>query len=135
MPSDHADAAAFDDELDHDEQDVEHAVTWLDEDSRRSRLAFRVAQLVQRGGIVEHVHGMRAVVLVHQPQQYLPSVVLALASVAMFLWVGGAFFLLAGGVALLGWHRKLMEGTKRVRLLLRVDDDGVVNETPLEVAA
>lgn len=110
--------------------DADHA--GLDEQARLSRLIVHLAQLVNRGGKVEEQHGYRAVVSMPNRQQWLPNVVMAAIGVAMFVWLGDVLFLIAAGVALLGWHKKLVAGAERVKLLVRVDDLGEVSERRLE---
>lgn len=106
----------------------------LDDEQRRSHLVTHLGRLVQRGGeIVEHT-GYRAVVQVPKRSQIAPNVLMAAIGVALFLWVGGAMFLLGAGVALLGWHRKLVAGAELVLLMVRVDEDGRVSERVLETA-
>jgi len=103
----------------------------LDDDARRSRFVLHLAQLVSRGATIEEQHSVRAVVVVARKQTYLPAVLLAAAGVALFLLVGGVFFLLGAGMALLGWHRKLVAGVEHVRMLVRVDELGQVSEMEL----
>jgi hypothetical protein len=106
----------------------------LDEEARLSRLVVHLSKLVNRGGRVEEQVGYRAVVTMPVRQQMVPNVVMAAAGIAMFLWVGDWFFLVGAGVALLGWHRKLVAGAKRMTLAVRVDDLGEVSERVLESA-
>lgn len=103
----------------------------LDEDARLARLVVHLAQLVNRGGRVEEQHRYRAVVAMPRRQPSGPNVVAATLGVALFLWLGDVVFLVAAGVALLGWHRKLVAGVQQVRVLVRVDDLGVVSEREL----
>jgi hypothetical protein len=112
--------------------DTDHA--GLDEQARLSRLIVHLATLVNRGGKVEEQHGYRAVVSMPNRQQWIPNVVMATIGVAMFLWLGDYLFLLAAGVALLGWHKKLIAGAERVKVIVRVDDLGEVSERRLETA-
>lgn len=106
----------------------------LDEQDRLSRLVMHLTTLVGRGGRVEEQHGFRAVVSMPNRQQWLPNVVMAAVGVAMFLWLGDWLFLLAAGVALAGWHRKLVAGAERIRVMVRVDDLGRVTERRVETA-
>ncbi len=106
----------------------------LDEEARLSRLIVHLGALVNRGGRVEEQHGFRAVVSMPNRQQMVPNVVMATIGVAMFLWLGDWLFLLGAGVALLGWHKKLVAGAERVRLMVRVDDLGRVSERRVETA-
>ncbi|MCW2962361.1 MAG: hypothetical protein JWM90_2748 [Thermoleophilia bacterium] len=107
----------------------------LDEDTRRSRLVVHLARLVQRGAKVEEHDRYRAVVVLEkQKPSMLPNLLIAAAGVALFLFVGGVFFLLGAGMALLGWHRKLIATAERVRLLVRVDDLGQVSEMEMGTA-
>lgn len=106
----------------------------LDEQARRSHLVVHLATLVRRGGTVEEQRGYRAVVSMPNRQPMLPNVVMASVGVGMFLWLGDALFLLGAGVALLGWHRRLVAGAERVQLLVRVDDLGQVSERRLGTA-
>lgn len=117
-------------DLDSDVADIE----LLDADARRSRLVVHLAKLVRRGGRVEEQVGYRAVVSMPLRQHVVPNVVMAAVGVALFLWVGDALFLLGAGVALLGWHRKLVAGAQRVQLLVRVDDIGEISERELGTA-
>jgi hypothetical protein len=118
---------------DIDEQQAPDADV-LDEQARLSRLVMHLATLVRRGGRVEEQHGYRAIVSMPNRQRWLPNVVMALVGVAMFLWIGDWLFLVAAGVALLGWHRKLVAGAERVRVMVRVDDVGRVTERRVETA-
>lgn len=106
----------------------------LDEHARLSRLVVHLAALVGRGGRVEEQHGYRAVVSMPNRQQMVPNVVMSAIGVGMYLWLGDALFLLGAGVALLGWHRKLVAGAERVKVLVRVDDLGQVSERRVEPA-
>lgn len=106
----------------------------LDEQARLGRLVVHLSRLVHRGGRVEEQHGYRAVVSMPQRHNMVPNVLMAAAGVALFLWLHEPFFLLGAGVALLGWHRKLLAGAERVRLMVRVDDLGRVTERELETA-
>ena len=108
-----------------------HDETVLDDEARRSLFVLHLAQLVHRGGRVEEQHGARAVVVVSERPSYVPAMLIAAAGVALFLLAGGVFFLLGAGVALLGWHRKLVAGVEHVRLLVRVDELGCVSEMEL----
>lgn len=112
--------------------DDDHA--HLDEETRRSRLVLHLARLVQRGATVEEHDRYRAVVVLPRRERQLPNVLIALVGLAMFLWVGGVFFLLGAALALLGWHRKIVAGAQRVRLLVRVDDRGQVSELEMGTA-
>jgi len=106
----------------------------LDDETRLARLVLHLAKVRQRGGtIVEHDR-FRAVIEVTQKSSMVPNVVIAALGVAMFLWVGGVLFLLGAGLALLGWHRKLVEGARQIRLLVRVDDLGQVSEMEMGTA-
>lgn len=106
----------------------------LDEEARVSRLVMHVAKLVRRGGRVEEQVGYRAVVSMPRRHKVVPNVVMSAIGVGLFLWLGDAFFLVAAGFALLGWHRKLVAGAERVHLLVRVDDLGEVSERELGTA-
>lgn len=106
----------------------------LDEEARLGRLVMHLARLVNRGARVEEQHGYRAVVSMRRRTQMLPNVLMSSVGVGLFLWLGDAFFLLGAGVALLGWHRKLVAGAERVKVLVRVDDLGRVTERELETA-
>lgn len=106
----------------------------LDEDARLSRLVVHLARLVKRGGRVEEQQRYRAVVTMPRRQQMVPNLVMSAVGVGLFLWVGDAVFLLGAGVALLGWHRKLVAGAERVKLLVHVDDLGEVSERELGTA-
>lgn len=103
----------------------------LDDEARRSAFVLYLAKLVHRGAKVEEQHAARAVVVVPERPSYLPAIALAIAGIALFLTVGGVFFLLAAGAALLGWHRKLVSGVQYVRLLVRIDELGRVSEMEL----
>ena len=109
-------------------------VTSLDEQARLARLIVHLATLVNRGGRVLEQHGFRAVVVMPNRQQMLPNVVMATIAVGLFLWLSDPLFLVGGGVALLGWHRKLVAGAERVKVLVRVDDAGRVSEMELGAA-
>ncbi|MCW2956327.1 MAG: hypothetical protein JWO69_1196 [Thermoleophilia bacterium] len=112
------------------------ATDHLDEDARRSRLVMHLARLTQRGARVEEQDRYRAVVVVEKPRpSMVPNLVIAALGVGLFLWAGGVLFLLGAGMALLGWHRKLIAGAERVRLLVRVDDSGRVSELEMGTAA
>lgn len=106
----------------------------LDEQARLSRLVMHIAALVRRGGRVEEQHGYRAIVSMPNRQQWIPNVVMAVVGIAMYLWLGDVLFLLAAGVAMLGWHRKLVAGAERIRVMVRIDDLGRITERPLETA-
>jgi hypothetical protein len=106
----------------------------LDEHARLTRLVMHVGRLVSRGGTVEEQQGFRAIVSMPNRQQMVPNVIMAAIGVAMFVWLGDALFLVGAGVALLGWHRKLVAGAERVKVLVRVDDLGRVTERKLETA-
>ena len=114
-----------DDALEIDQPDVEHP---LDEEARLSKLVLHLAKLVNRGGRVIEQTGYRAVVDMPRRQQMVPNAVMSAVAIALFLWLDDPFFLLAAGVALLGWHRKLVAGAERVKLMVRVDDLGRVSE-------
>lgn len=114
-----------------DDTDLEQP---LDEEARLSRLVVHVGHLVHRGGRVEEQHGYRALVSMPNRQQVVPNVVMAGIGVGMFLWLGDWFFLVGAAVALLGWHRKLLDGAERVRVMVRVDDLGRVSERRVETA-
>ena len=113
----------------------DHRTEILDEEARLSRLIVHLGKLVNRGGRVEEQHGYRALVSMPNRQQMVPNVVMATLGVALFLWVHEPFFLIGAGVALLGWHRKLIATAERVRMLVRVDDLGRVSEMELGSAA
>jgi hypothetical protein len=113
------------------EDDAEVEVEVLDEQARLSRLVQHLALLVRRGGRVEEQQGYRAVVSMPRRSSMLPNVVMAAAGVGLYLWLNDAFFLLAAGVAFLGWHRKLVQGVQYVRLHVRVDDVGRITEREL----
>jgi hypothetical protein len=106
----------------------------LDEHARLTRLVKHIGRLVSRGGTIEEQHGFRAIVSMPNRQQMVPNVIMAAIGVAMFVWLGDALFLVAAGVALLGWHRKLVAGAERVKVLVRVDDLGRITERKLETA-
>ncbi|MCW2928662.1 MAG: hypothetical protein JWM86_2630 [Thermoleophilia bacterium] len=106
----------------------------LDEQARLSRLVLHLSTLVRRGGRVEEQHGYRALVSMPNRQQWLPNVLMAAFGVALYLATRDVLFLLAAGVALAGWHRKLVAGAERIRVMVRVDDLGHVTERPLETA-
>ena len=110
------------------------AVELLDEEARLTRLVTHLARLVNRGGRVVEQHGYRAVVTMPNRQQMLPNVLMSAIGVGLFLWLGDAFFLLGAGVALLGWHRKLVAGAERIKVIVRVDDAGDITERRLETA-
>jgi hypothetical protein len=118
----------------HHHRTEEIDVEPLDEQARLSRLVMHLGTLVRRGGRVEEQHGYRAIVSMPNRQQWLPNVVMAAIGVAMYLWIGDVLFLLAAGVALLGWHRKLVAGAERVRVMVRVDDVGRIIERRVEPA-
>jgi hypothetical protein len=113
---------------DHDQQPP------LDEQARLARLVTHLATLVRRGGRVEEQHGFRAVVSMPDRQRWAPNVLMAAVGIGMFLWVGDWLFVAAAGIALLGWHRKLVAGAQRVRVMVRVDDLGAITERRLETA-
>lgn len=117
--------------MQHDEAIDPHSDP-LDEEARLTRLIVHLAKLVNRGGTVEEQHGYRAVVLMPNRQQWIPNLIMGAVGIAMFLWFGDVLFLVAAGVALLGWHRKLVAGAQRVRVMVRVDDLGRVTERRLE---
>lgn len=106
----------------------------LDEEARLTQLIVHLGKLVNRGGRVEEQHGFRALVSMPNRQQVIPNVVMSAVGVGMFLWLGDALFLLGGGVALLGWHRKLVAGAERIKVMVRVDDLGRVSERQIETA-
>ena len=113
----------------HDDQ-----LELLDEEARMSRLVVHVGKLVARGGQVIEQVGYRAIVAMPKRKQMMPNAVMSALAVALFLWLDDPFFLLAAGVALLGWHRKLVAGAEKVRLMVRVDDAGQISERELEPA-
>lgn len=107
----------------------------LDEETRRAKLVLHIAQLVRSGAeVVEEAPG-RALVIVTRRESIVPNICIAAAGVALYLMAGGIFFLLAVGIALLGWHRKLASGAKRVYLLVRVNERGEISELEMESAA
>ena len=116
--------------------DDDHAdrVEVLDEEARMSRLVHHVGTLVSRGGQVVEQTRYRAVVAMPRRQQMVPNAIMSAAAIALFVWLDDPFFLLAAGVSLLGWHRKLVAGAEKVRLMVRVDDAGHVSERELEPA-
>lgn len=115
-------------------EDHDRGVELLDEEARVSRLVVHVGKLVSRGGQVIEQTRYRAVVDLPRRQQMVPNAIMSALAVALFLWLDDPFFLLAAGVALLGWHRKLVAGAERVRLMVRVDDAGQISERELEPA-
>jgi hypothetical protein len=117
-------------DLHEDHDDVE----LLDEDARLSRLVVHVGKLVARGGKVIEQTGYRAIIDMPRRQQMVPNAIMSAAAVALFMWLDDPFFLLAAGVSLLGWHRKLVAGAEKVRLMVRVDDAGQISERELEPA-
>lgn len=117
--------------IDHDHDAYDDS---LDEEARLSRLVMHVSKLVSRGGKVVEQTRYRAVVDMPRRQQMLPNVVMSAIAIGLFLWLDDPFFLLAAGVSLLGWHRKLVAGAERVRLMVRVDDAGRISERELETA-
>jgi hypothetical protein len=116
----------------HDDHDAQ--LELLDEEARLSRLVVHVGKLVGRGGKVIEQTGYRAIVDMPRRQQMVPNAIMSALAVALFLWLDDPFFLLAAGVALLGWHRKLVAGAEKVRLMVRVDDAGQISERELEPA-
>jgi len=119
----------------HDAQpDPQLDVELLDEQARLARLVMHLGTLVNRGGRVEEQHGYRAMVLMPNRQQWLPNAIMSAIGVALFLWTSDPLFLVAGGVALLGWHKKLVAGAERVRVMVRVDDAGEITERTLGMA-
>lgn len=118
----------------HDDLDYSDLEQPLDEQARLTRLIVHLGNLVNRGGRVEEQHGFRAVVSMPNRQQVIPNVVMAAIGVGMFLWLGDWLFLLGAGVALLGWHKKLVAGAERIKVMVRVDDLGRVSERRLETA-
>jgi hypothetical protein len=106
----------------------------LDEEARLSRLVTHLSKMVNSGGKVIEQTGYRAVVDMPRRQQMLPNAVISTIAIVLFITLDDPFFLLAAGVALLGWHRKLVAGAERVRLMVRVDDAGQVSERELETA-
>lgn len=118
----------------HPDDSIDTNEVPLDEEARLTRLIVHLAKLVNRGGTVEEQHGYRAVVLMPNCQQWMPNVVMGAVGLAMYLWLGDVLFLVAAGVALLGWHRKLVAGAERVRVMVRVDDLGHVTERRVETA-
>ena len=116
--------------MNHDDRDL----TILDEQARLARLVVHLSKLVNRGGRVEEQHGYRAVVSMPNRQQWLPNVVMGSIGIALFAWLHDPLFLVGAGVALLGWHRKLVAGAERIRLLVRVDDAGQITERQVEPA-
>ena len=107
--------------------------TMITRDDERVRSAFvlHLAQLVRRGAEVEEQFPSRAVLVVPQKPSYAPNVLFAAIGVALFMTMGGVFFLLGAGAALLGWHRKLVTGVQYVRVLVRMDELGEVSEMEL----
>lgn len=106
----------------------------LDEQARLGRLVVHLATLVRRGGRVEEQHGYRAVVSMPNRQQWLPNVVMTALGVSMYLWTNDPLFIVAAAFALFGWHRKLVAGAERVRVMVRIDDLGQITERKLETA-
>lgn len=117
-----------------DDHTADREFELLDEQARLSRLVVHLTGLVKRGGRVEEQHGYRAVVSVPQRHNMVPNVLMAAVGVGLFLWIGGVFFLVGAGIALLGWHRKLVAGAERIRVMVRVDDVGEISERVLEPA-
>ena len=97
----------------------------------RSEFVLHLAKLVHRGAEVEEQFPTRAVVVVPQRPSYVPNVLFAAIGVALFMTMGGVFFLLGAGAALLGWHRKLVTGVQYMRVLVRMDELGTVSEMEL----
>ena len=118
----------------HDEHPHDDQVELLDEEARMSRLVHHVGKLVSRGGQVVEQTRYRAIVAMPKRQQMVPNAVMSAVAIALFVWLDDPFFLLAAAVSLLGWHRKLVAGAERVRLMVRVDDAGHVSERVLETA-
>lgn len=104
----------------------------LDEDARRSKLTVHLAKLVHAGAKLEMEHGLRAIVVRTEPQRYLPNVFMALLGIIGFAMTREPLFILAGGIAMVGWHRKLVAGIERVRVVVRVDESGRISEQVVE---
>ncbi len=121
-------------DMQHDHLDYTDLEQPLDEQARLTRLIVHLGNLVNRGGRVEEQHGFRAVVSMPNRQQVVPNVIMAAIGVRMFLWLGDWFFLVGAGVALLGWHKKLVAGAERIKVMVRVDDLGRVSERRVETA-
>lgn len=104
----------------------------LDEDARRSKLTVHLAKLVQAGARLEMQHGLRAIVVRTEPTRYLPNVFMAALGLVGFWMTREPLFVLAAGVALVGWHRKLVAGARQVRMIVRVDETGRISEQVVE---
>jgi hypothetical protein len=107
--------------------------TNVDDDARSNRLVMHVARLVQRrGAMVETQSQHRAILIVKRGvESIVPNIVIALLGVGLYLFDGGLIFLIGAGLALLGWHRKIVRGAEKIRLLVRVDERGDVTEMEL----
>lgn len=107
----------------------------LDEDARRSKLTVYLAKLVHAGAELEMQHGLRAIVVRTQPKRYLPNVFLSALGIAGFFITKEPLFVLAAGVALVGWHRKLVAGAERIRTVIRVDESGRISEQVIDATS
>lgn len=104
----------------------------LDEDARRSKLTVHLAKLLHAGAELEMQHGLRAIVVRTQPKRYLPNVFMSLLGILGFFFTQEPLFILAAGFALVGWHRKLVAGAERIRMVIRVDETGRVSEQVID---
>lgn len=104
------------------------------DERRTSLLVLHLASMVRRGAEVEEHHPFRAVVVTPDRQAFWPNAVMAAASIGGWLAASEPMFLLAGAVALLGMHQKLVADARRLRMLIRVDETGTISERALGAA-
>jgi hypothetical protein len=104
----------------------------VDVATRRERLATHLAQLRNKGATVEERWPLRALVSVPDRQSPLPSIALCVGGVTGWVIADEPLLLIAAGVAVLGWHRRIMAGAQRALVMVRVDESGLVTEQQVD---
>lgn len=107
----------------------------VDHETRTSRLVHHIGKLVHAGGEIEEQQRFMAIVVRKLRPNFVPNLVMAAVGLLLFFVLGGAFFLLACAVALLGAHLKITAKPMLKRILVRVDETGRVVERELPTGA
>jgi hypothetical protein len=107
----------------------------IDHETRTSKLVHHLGTLVHAGGEIEEQQRFMAIVVRKLRPNFIPNLVMAALGLILFFVLGGAFFLLACAVALLGAHLKITAKPILKRILVRVDETGRVVERELPSGA
>lgn len=106
----------------------------LTEEARTSRLVVHLGAMVRDGATIVEQSRYGAIVIRHMRANILPNLLLAIASIVLWVVLSGFMFLLAAVVAVLGVQRKLLAAASPRRMLVRVDELGKISECELETA-